>query len=681
MRAEELVDATIVLPDAPAPAEALAGDELKKYLSAVCKGKFRLCAEADAEPGSAIFVGKTRMAGESLGKLRVEAPQGEAYVVCVQDDGVVLCGARPRGTLYAVYHFLEELGFRFFEPGASGEVIPGGLSDSVENQCRIYKPDMPFRQLELMLSRRDGMDHQLEIISWAAKNRVGSVELNAFQDYGCDYVRIFPHLMKEAGKRDLDIVLGDHGILIYLLLPDEDARLGESPANWKEFVSAVRKRIRQHPDWFGLSSGDRADSFKDTSGFSMPCLSNPEVIEALAHGASRTFDIYPELCAIRLIQNDSGVPCPCGNCRSYRENKGLEWYLARVRPIAEKLKRDHPDKFIIQFVDGYPCDVWHEDFEEPLIDVHTRKCDLPDNLMWLIGLESYDYAYPINTPHNDRHWKRLTMLQEFLGERDDFILTKVMHGSGLYRGLLRVQPHRVVHDHRITREHIRNWRGTNVFVNNSSVWHVFAVDLYVHFRAVWDMDVDVSAVLSDYCEKRFGPEAAPRVLEALREIEQHGLDVVRFDPRSVGVLERYSTWADMRHTLEYSVQRLKKAEGSLDEAETLCDTGERKAALARLKEPFDVLLTSGEASVEFLASVELACQAHPRHWPFGEAERTQNERAYLKRLAAAERAFENLKSLNVPEELSANARSSLEQRLSYLKSLDPYGRGATGKET
>ena len=80
-------------------------------------------AEGAATDGPTIRLGAdlARAAGlrEQLGAL---LPDG--HLCTVRNDSLVLAGRRARGTLYAVYTFLESLGCRWVMPGPFGEIYP-----------------------------------------------------------------------------------------------------------------------------------------------------------------------------------------------------------------------------------------------------------------------------------------------------------------------------------------------------------------------------------------------------------------------------------------------------------------------------------------------------------------------------------------------------------------------------
>ena len=107
----------IILADDAIPAERTAAEELARYLERSTSARFEIVTESEdggeAEP--AIWVGPTRIAREH--GVEAERLGPEAWRILVRGEQLVLAGGRPRGTLYAVYRFLEDrVGVRWWTP-------------------------------------------------------------------------------------------------------------------------------------------------------------------------------------------------------------------------------------------------------------------------------------------------------------------------------------------------------------------------------------------------------------------------------------------------------------------------------------------------------------------------------------------------------------------------------------
>ncbi len=113
----------IVVPDEPAPEERNAAAELALYLGSAVGSEFRVIPESDpGARGAAIHVGPTAFA-KSLGADPARLGP-EEWRIRTAEGRLVLAGGRPRGTLYAVSRFLEDVvGVRWWSP--SEESVPG----------------------------------------------------------------------------------------------------------------------------------------------------------------------------------------------------------------------------------------------------------------------------------------------------------------------------------------------------------------------------------------------------------------------------------------------------------------------------------------------------------------------------------------------------------------------------
>ena len=108
--------ASIVVGAAPTPDEQTAAAELAEYLAKATGRTFPVTPEAKAPKDQrCIYVGHTAFAkahGLDPAKL---AP--EQWVMRTVGRDLVLAGGRPRGTLYAVYRFLEDVvGVHWWNP-------------------------------------------------------------------------------------------------------------------------------------------------------------------------------------------------------------------------------------------------------------------------------------------------------------------------------------------------------------------------------------------------------------------------------------------------------------------------------------------------------------------------------------------------------------------------------------
>ena len=97
----------IYLPRQASGPERTAARELANHLEQATGMRFRVRRERRTRPGDpAIYVGNTRAAREH--GIRFESFEAEEWAIRTVPEGLILGGGRPRGSLYAVFRFLED---------------------------------------------------------------------------------------------------------------------------------------------------------------------------------------------------------------------------------------------------------------------------------------------------------------------------------------------------------------------------------------------------------------------------------------------------------------------------------------------------------------------------------------------------------------------------------------------
>ena len=126
-------------------AERFAAEELAFFLRKITNANFSIVKEGE-QTGPGIFVGQTHravragVAFRSLGE--------EDWVLLTAGEDLILTGGRPRGTLYAVYEFLESMaGCRWIAPDI--EIVPPNAEFSVPTLNLRGRPAFSWRETTL----------------------------------------------------------------------------------------------------------------------------------------------------------------------------------------------------------------------------------------------------------------------------------------------------------------------------------------------------------------------------------------------------------------------------------------------------------------------------------------------------------------------------------------------------
>ena len=288
--------ADIVVPDKMNGVERFASEELVYHLTKAYGVAPTVLKEGEAARGAApsrIYLGATRatLAAGLLGRELTD----EERVVAVRGNSLFLFGQdrdttygetgepnaiASRGTLYAVYDFLEnEMGVRWLWPGPTGEVIPKG------------------RSVRLSPCDRSGVEPLAERVCYGFGYR-------GAYGFSCEAVaREFAALQKKFLVRH---------------------RMGrrESVFSGHAFGSWWEKYGQEHPEYFNLlCDGTRRAYCRDGRTVTL-CVSNPDVWKRIADDfddwyGKQTFDRRTRRPVVQCYENDYAGLCTCPNCRAW----------------------------------------------------------------------------------------------------------------------------------------------------------------------------------------------------------------------------------------------------------------------------------------------------------------------------------------------------------------------------
>ncbi len=305
---------------------------------------------AEGAPPSAIVVGPGPLATRLFPEIELSTLGGEEYVIRNKSGRLLLAGGRPRGTLYAVYRFLQDhLGVRWYTPWFTH--VPKHESLSVGSLGVRGKPAFEYRD-PFWFPAFDG--------DWAARNGSNS----------------------------------------------QSARLGEKQGgqvNYKGFVHTFYPLVppepyfKTHPEWFSLVEGKRVGQNAQL------CTTNPELRDFIVQRVKQWLRESPGVELVSVSQNDYGGACECPRCAEVdeREESRAGSLLELVNYVAEKIEPEFPDVLVdtlaYQYTRKAPKTL------RPRHNVVIRLCSIECN-----------FARPLDDPTNDsfardiRDWHRLT---------------------------------------------------------------------------------------------------------------------------------------------------------------------------------------------------------------------------------------------------------------------------------
>lgn len=282
--------------DAIAP-EQTAARELQEHLQKATGAQFPIQDELDVAPDAKqIVVGPGPRFRAAFPDLDLAALKHDGIVMKTVGDLLYLAGGRPRGTLYAVYTFLEDVvGCRWWSSKES--FIPDVPALEVPDLDTVYVPKLQYREAFY----RDAFDGV-----FAARSRCNGHFERIPPEYGGHYT-----------------LLGWCHTFYQLLPPD--------------------KYFANHPEWYSLINGRRV-----TDGAQL-CLTNDEMRAELTRNALEWIRRQPDAGMISISQNDWHGPCECDNCRAVQEREGAHsgLLIEFVNKVAADIEREYPD-FLVE---------------------------------------------------------------------------------------------------------------------------------------------------------------------------------------------------------------------------------------------------------------------------------------------------------------------------------------------
>jgi hypothetical protein len=523
----------VTAPDAPEP-ERFAADELGRYLSQMSGVQLRIVTRdaPDAQGEKTVLLGEAVPAA-ARGAL---AGQGEdAFLIRTEGRRLMLAGASPRATLYAVYALLEDLGVGFprpgqshieqqvEEPGPQEETIPKLSTVRIPPMNRIEKPAFSYRGLVHFPMVRD---RTLREIDWMAKNRFNWAHLITNTEFKAEWDRneVRKVLLPALRKRGIHVQGIGHSFFAYI--PPE-------------------KYAAEHPEYFAMGPDGKRQVQAGRGGL---CVSNPDVVKLMAANMDQFLRENPEIEIIDLWTNDSAAWCLCPECKKMQgvppEFKGpyattTRSYLRFVNQVAELLARKHP-KIQVNAL-AYALNMLPDPETTPASNVIVGIA--PWGRITYMG--SDDYYVPLKEPsrvNSTLHpailgWLRLSKnvyLYDYYGNRVEFFpIVDTLRKDYAYYGTV----------------------GLRQISAEIFYWPEF--NMWAFGRLAWDPGIPLRRLVSDFCRIAYRPAAEPMV-RFYMTLERWKWEWPRHRAELESLLAQAETKAAGDPTVVAKLQRLRK---------------------------------------------------------------------------------------------------------------------------
>lgn len=286
----------ITLADDAIPPEHTAASELQHYLEIVTGATFTIRPEKEVPADTLqIVVGPSARFRASFPDIDPESLPGDSILIKTKGQHLYLAGGRPRGTLYAVYTFLEDVvGCRWWT--STEEYVPVAPSLVIPPLDVAYTPQLMYREAFY----RDAFDGV-----FAARLKCNGHFERIPSEYGGHY----------------SILGWCH--TFYQLLPPE-------------------KYFTGHPDWYSEIDGKR------THDHAQLCLTNEAMRAELTRNALEWIRKDPSAGIISISQNDWHGSCQCAACKAVEaEEEAPSGLLIRfVNAVAESIEKEFSDMWV-----------------------------------------------------------------------------------------------------------------------------------------------------------------------------------------------------------------------------------------------------------------------------------------------------------------------------------------------
>lgn len=289
-------DYIITLADDAIPAEQTAASELAHYLKGVTGADFPIRNENEIEDSTPqIVIGPSARFRAAFPELDPASFQNDGILIKTKEKNLYLCGGRPRGVLYAVYTFLEDVvGCRWWT--STEEYVPATPSLAVPPLDVAYTPKLMYREAFY----RDAFDGV-----FAARMKCNGHFERIAPEYGGHYS-----------------ILGWCHTFYQLLPPD--------------------KYFAEHPDWYSEIEGKR------THEHAQLCLTNDAMRAEFIQNALEWIRKDPSSGIISISQNDCHGSCQCAACKAIETEEGAPSgpLIRFVNTVAEAIEKEFPDMWV-----------------------------------------------------------------------------------------------------------------------------------------------------------------------------------------------------------------------------------------------------------------------------------------------------------------------------------------------
>ena len=283
----------VVVPARSTLTETTAASEFLEHFRKITGVRLQCRSEKEAEvTGRRILIGQSAEAEKLLPGIKFSGLKADEIIIKTAGDDLILAGGRPRGTLYAVYIFLEDYaGVRWWTSTES--FIPKKPALQIGDLNIRYAPPFIYREAYYYDVNRNPQ--------FAVRLKNNGHAQNIPENLG----------------GHLQIIGWCH--TFYQLLPPE-------------------KYFAAHPEWYSEINGKRI------SHNAQLCLSNPAMRAELTKNVLERIAKNPQAGLISISQNDCRNYCTCPKCKALDDAEGspAASVIDCVNAVAAEVEKRYP---------------------------------------------------------------------------------------------------------------------------------------------------------------------------------------------------------------------------------------------------------------------------------------------------------------------------------------------------
>ncbi len=454
----------IVVPRNASETVRFAADELARYLGVISGAEVPIVTEGASVQGAPVYVGPT-----TVGRAAVPddlSRQSESVFVRATADRVIIAGGSDRGTLFAVYRFLETfLGCRW--PAPEIEYVPRQGTISIPERTIASAPAFDLRLFIAQSGKQAAVRS-----SWGVK-----VGLNGF----------YP---PEAAARNGGC---------YFLPPELPS------CHTYHRVIPNDLYFEPHPEWFPLIGGKRVPTSRHGRQL---CVTAPGLADEFARRIDEILERHPRCRITSISPNDGRGWCECDACLALDKKlcggRTTRQGLAGERPfrgdrvfwfaneVARRVVEKHPDVLLLELA--------YINYAEPPDTVRP----LPNVAPWVCHYAPADYSRPIADPASEPNAQFNALLKRWVRVTPDILIYAYVSKSmwwRLPRPVLRPFTADVKYFHRLGIHRYYAQSGLDDWALDGPLYYVLA-------KLLWEPDLDPQAVAREWTRVMFGPGAS-----------------------------------------------------------------------------------------------------------------------------------------------------------------------------